>query len=325
MILGTRPGLKDTEGVCSACINHKKKVHIDYQSRQVWLTQYIKQNKTNHEYDCLVAISGGKDSTSIVRYLFENHDVRKALLVNITEEFTHTQTGKNNIDNIMNKFNCDLITFRLNPKELHQSMIKGLVDKLHPLEWLENKIYEIPIQIAKNYGIKLVFYGENSEFEYGSADELSIFHPNSNDDVSIIYMGSIYPYAAHTWYQFASEIGFTDLNVLNEWQRHGQIENYSQVDSIGYNIGVWTKYVKFGFQRVSDMSSRYVRENLLTLEQAHYLNSRMDHLIDPASKRDFCRTIGISEDFFDEMVDLHANKSLVKKNKIGVWQRIDYL
>ena len=325
LILGTRPNLLDFGGVCSACINHKKKEKIDFETRQEWLSNYISKNKSHKLYDCLVAVSGGKDSTTIVRKLFENHGVRKALLVNITEEFTHTETGKNNLNNILQKYDCDLLTFRINPKQLAKTMLEGLTEELHPLKWLEEQIYSIPLEIARNFNIKLVFYGENSEFEYGSSDELEIFHPATDGNLSVIYMGAIYPYAAQEWYQIAKEVGFTDLNVLNEWQRHGQIENYSQVDSIGYNMGVWTKYVKFGFQRVSDMASRFVRDGLLSLDQAHHLISAMDHICDPASKRDFCRTVGITEEYFDEMVDKHANRDIVEKNLSGQWVRKDYL
>ena len=320
-ILATRPNLKQQDGVCSACINHEKKKSIDFQSRQKWLTKYIQENKTNEQYDCLVAVSGGKDSTTIVRKLFENHEVKKILLVNLTEEFTHTKAGIHNLDNIVQKYNCDLITFRINPKELGESMIKGLTEELHPLKWLEEQIYKIPLDIAKNYGIKLVFYGENPEFEYGSNEELEIFHHASTDKLKIIYMGAIYPYSAQEWYKSAQEVGFLDLNHFNEWQRHGQIENYSQIDSIGYNMGVWTKFPKFGFQRVSDMACRFVRDGDLTIEQAKKLISEQDYICDPSSKRDFCRAIGITEDYFDEMVDKHANRDLVEKDINGTWRR----
>ena len=135
-ILGTRPNLKDFNGVCSACINHEKKKLIDFKERQKWLTGYLKENKSNLKYDCLVAVSGGKDSTTIVRKLFENHGVKKILLVNITEEFTHTKTGIQNLNNIVEKFNCDIITFRINPRGLNESIKTGLIEELHPLKWL---------------------------------------------------------------------------------------------------------------------------------------------------------------------------------------------
>lgn len=324
-ILGTRPNLNEVDGLCSACINHEKKKDIDFESRQKWLTEYIKNNKTNEKYDCLVAVSGGKDSTTIVRKLFENHNVNKALLLHVEDEFTKTKAGIQNLNNIVQRYNCDLINYRINPKELKESMYKGLVEDLNPLKWLEEELYKIPLDIARKFNIKLVFYGENPSFEYGSSDTLDIFHPATVDDLKVIYLGAIYPYSAKEWYEFAKEVGFIDLNYFNEWQRQGQLENYSQIDSIGYHMGIWTKFVKFGFQRVSDMACRFVRDGELTKEQALQLIKDQDYICDSTSKRDFCNSISISEEFFDSMVDKHANKNLVIKDVNGIWRRKDLI
>ena len=175
------------------------------------------------------------------------------------------------------------------------------------------------------YNIKLVFYGENAEYEYGGNEELEIFHPASDDNLKLIFLGAIYPYEAHEWYDMAKEVGFKDLNYYNEWQRHGQIENYSQIDSIGYNMGVYTKFVKFGFQRVTDMACRFVRAGLMTKEQALQLIKDKDWMIDPTSKRDFCRTVNITEEYFDEIIDKFANKDIMVKDVNGNWRRKDLL
>ena len=324
-ILHTRPGLKEIDGVCLACINVKTKKDIDFLERQKWLTKYISQNITHSEYDCLVAVSGGKDSTVIVKKLFEYHGVKKALLVHLSDNFTHTETGKKNLENIINKFNCDLFTVHLNPAQLNFNMLKDFEESLNPLKWLEKKIYETPIEIAKNLGIKLVFYGENAGFEYGTSETLEIFHHNSTNEVNIIYMGAIYPYSAVKWFEEAKDVGFKELNVLNEWQRQGQIENYSQIDSIGYHMGIWTKFVKFGFQRVSDIACRMVRDGDLHYDQAQQLIKDKDYICDPASKRDFSQTIGISEEYFDTIVEKHANLMLVGKDINGQWKRHDLI
>lgn len=324
-ILGTRPNLKDKDNVCSACINDEKKKSIDFKSRQEWLTQYIADNKTNEQYDCLVAVSGGKDSTTIVRRLFENHGVKKALLVNITDEFTKTKAGISNLNNIVVKFKCDLITFRICPEELKEHIIEDFTKYLNPLKWIEQRIYQIPLEVAKMYNIKLVFYGENPEFEYGSNETLEIFHEASTEDTKMIFLGAIYPYSIKDWTKSAREVGFIDLDENNEWQRHGQIENATQIDSMGYIMQAWTKFVKFGFQRVTDMASRFVREGMLTYDQAQLLIKENDYICDPAAKRDFCRTIGITEKQFDDTVDKHANKDLVVKDINGVWKRRDLL
>lgn len=66
----TRPGInftKDKEGknICSACINHKNKENIDYKARfkelEALCDKYRRMNG-KFEYDCAIAVSGGKDS-----------------------------------------------------------------------------------------------------------------------------------------------------------------------------------------------------------------------------------------------------------------------
>lgn len=325
MILGTRPNLKDFDGVCTACINAEKKKSIDFKSRQEWLTKYIQDNKTNPDYDCLIGVSGGKDSHMIVKRLFEQHGVEKALLVNVTDEFTHTQAGVHNLNNLTEKFNCDLITFRFNPKTFIESAKFNLENSLNPLKWIEEKVYRLPVEVAKRFGIKLVFFGENPEFEYGSLENLDIFNTLSDDETKVIYLGAIWPYSNEDSLEQAREAGFIDLDYYNEWQRQGYLESYSQIDSIGYMANHWLKFPKFGFQRVSDMACRFVREGILTKEQAEMYIKENDWRLDSAAKRDFCRTLGITEDFFDKCVDKFANRELLIKDINGNWKRRDYL
>jgi diphthamide synthase (EF-2-diphthine--ammonia ligase) len=324
-ILGTRPQLKEKDGVCLSCINDEKKSSINFKERQLWLTDYIKQNITHSDYDCLIAISGGKDSHMIVRRLIENHEIKNPLLVTVTDEFTHTQAGKHNVNNLCVRYDLDHITFRCKPQTFRKNTLRDFDNELHPLKWIEEKIYQIPIDIARKFGIKLVFYGENSAFEYGTDEELEIFHPSSEENLRIIFMGAIYPYSISDSINTAREIGFMDLDDFNEWPRQGNIENYSQIDSIAYIIQLWTKYVKFGFQRVSDIACRFVREGIYTKEEAEYLIKEKDHICDPSAKRDFCQTLGITEAYFDQVVDKHANRSIVEKDICGVWKRKDLL
>lgn len=325
-IMGTRPGSEKYEGkVCKPCLNNEKKKTINFAERQEWLTQYIKDNKGESEWDCLVAVSGGKDSTMIVRRLIENHGVKNPLLVNVTDEFTHTKAGKHNLDNLVKHYNLDLITFRCKPKDFVENTLRDFEETLHPLKWIEEQLYNRPIQIAKQFGIKLVFFGENSAFEYGTADELEIFHPNSTDETKIIFLGAIYPYSTIDSYEVAKKIGFKSLNDFDEWHRQGWIEDYTQLDSIGYIVHLWTKFIKFGFARASDMACRFVREGVLTKEQALQYIKDCDYICDPKARHDFCKTLGITEEHFNEVIDKFANKELLVKDCNGTWRRKDLL
>ena len=325
--LGCRPGLKEVDGVCSACINSEKKKKINFKERQEWLTKYIKENKGDSEYDALVAVSGGKDSHMIVKRLINNHGIKNPLLVTTLDEFTQTKAGAHNLKNIADYFDIDHIYFRYKPKTCRKETLDGFVNELNPLKLLDDRMVAgngIPATIARKFNIKLVFYGE-SNFEYGSLDELDIFHPLSDDKVKYIFMGAIYPYSIKDSLKEARSVGFKDLDDFNEWNRQGTVENYTQIDSIAYLTHQWCKFVKFGAQRTADIACRMVREGDLTKEEAEIFIRERDFVCDPMAKRDFCKTLNITEQYFDEIVDKHANKNVVKKDKDGVWKRKDLI
>ena len=321
--LGARPNSKEIDGVCYPCINSERKKLINFKERQEWLTKFIQENKGNGKYDCMVAVSGGKDSHAIVKRLIENHGVENPLLVTVLDCFTPTKAGEHNLKNIGEYFDLDHITFKAKPKTWKATVKKEFEEEMHPLKKHEEDIYQIPLDIARCYGIKIAFYGENPFFEYGSSEELEIFHPNSADDLKLIFMGAIYPYSIKDSLEQAKIVGFKDLDDTNEWNRHGNIDNYSQIDSIAYVISIWTKLVKFGFQRVTDLACRHVRTGDLTKEQAELLIKENDHIIDPVAKQDFCNTLGITGEHFDKMLDKHANLKWVAKDTLGQWKRKD--
>lgn len=321
-ILGTRPGLLEEDGVCLACINNDKKKDIDFKSRQNWLTEKIRINANDNDwYDCVIAVSGGKDSHTITRRLIENHGIRRPLLVNITDEFTHTKAGLYNIKNLVTRYDTDLYTIRYQPMLFKNTTRIDFFNELHPLKWIEERLYAGPIDTAENLSIPLVFFGENSAFEYGTSPELTIQHPY-NGRAEVIYMGAIYPYSITDSLKTAREIGFKDLDDFNEWPREGSIEQYTQIDSVAYIMQLWTKYPKFGFQRVSDIACRLVREGVYTRDEAMDLIREHDYKCDPAAKKDFCDTVGITAYEFDEAVDRHANTDIVRKESDGMWHRI---
>lgn len=326
-VLGTRPGLKDKDGVCLACANYHRKEKIDWKKRQEWLTQFIQEHKNpNAPWECVVGVSGGKDSCAIVKRLIEHHGVKKILLVHVCDEFTQSKAGQYNLDNLVRTYGLDLINFRCDPKTFVEETKKSFFEELHPLKWIEQQLYAKPLEIAKAFNVPLVFMGENSAFEYGESEECEIFHPASNDDFKVIFMGSIWPYSNLDSLEQAKEIGFKTLEDFpDDWQRQGSADSFTQIDSKGYMMQHWTKFIKFGFQRVSDMACRLVREGLLTKEQAEQMIRDSDWICDPLAKKDFCRTIGITEKEFDETVDRFANTDLLVKDANGHWRRKDLL
>lgn len=319
-ILGTRPGLQDKDGVCLACINYEKSKGFDWDERQKELVRVCEEAKAKKApYDCVVAVSGGKDSTVIVAKLVERYGM-KPLLVTVTDEFTHTKAGAHNCENIARRFNLDHIIWRCEPITFREEARKDFENELHPLKWIEEKIYSVPVSVAKSFGIPLVFFGENSAFQYGTSPILNYLHPLSDGKTEVYYFFAFHPYSELGNKAEAKKYGYITLDETGEWYRQGHIENYTQQDSVAYVIQLWTKFVKFGFQRVSDIACRYVRSGDLTKEQALSYIKERDWQCDPAAKADFCRTIGITGKHFDEVVDRHANRDLVEKDVNNQWK-----
>ena len=245
------------------------------------------------------------------------------MLINVTDEFTHSEAGAYNLKHLAEVYDLDTITLRCQPETFKGETRKDFLETLHPLKWIETQLYKMPLQIAKSLGIDLVFYGENSDFEYGGSETLDVFHPLSDDETKLIFMGAIYPYSNWDSYEVARKIGFKDLEDFHEWYRQGSVDSFCQIDSVGYMVHHWCKFVKFGFQRVSDMACRFVREGKLTRDQALELIRDKDYQLDPYAKWDFCRCIGITEEEFDVTVDKFANTDLLVKDASGQWRRKD--
>ena len=290
------------------------------------MTQYIQENKGRGSYDCAIGVSGGKDSYMIVKRLMQNHGVKNPLLITSLDEFEQTQAGKYNLKHIAEYFDVDHITFRNKPITAKKEMLECFENELNALKAVDDRIVGIngiPAQIAKSFGIKILFYGETN-YEYGSEETLEIFHKSSTDELKYIFMGAIYPYSISDSLAEARSVGFKDLDDFNEWNRY-TVENYTQMDSYGYSANQWCKYVKFGAQRVADIACRLVREGSLTREQALTYIRERDFILDIMAKRDMCKVLGITEKYFDDIVDRHANKDIVEKDVDGVWKRKDII
>jgi tRNA(Ile)-lysidine synthase TilS/MesJ len=61
----TRPGSQFKDGVCGACRNYKVRSGVDWEHRERELDELLSRFKGNKGYDCLIAVSGGKDSYRI--------------------------------------------------------------------------------------------------------------------------------------------------------------------------------------------------------------------------------------------------------------------
>jgi hypothetical protein len=97
----------DEDGVCNFCNNSEQIVYLGAEKLKQDLIDYINKNGS---YDCLVPVSGGKDSTFVLYFLSKQLNM-KVLAYNYDNCLTHPQ-AQNNVQRITNSLGVDLVTIR---------------------------------------------------------------------------------------------------------------------------------------------------------------------------------------------------------------------
>lgn len=336
----TLPGIEFHNGsVCPACIRYEERRSIDWKPRRDYLKHLCDEYRRNDgTYDCIIPVSGGKDSffqAHIMKHEYNMHP----LLVCVTDPFAHTPEGAFNYEQIARAFECDTITARLDPVRIAKSSLQTLIT-LGSTNWeIDKAIYAWPLQIAIQQGIKLVVYGENVSWEYGgpnakdtysaneqiknnvvSADGNDIV-PNSNANflryptkkefeeskIQAIYLSWFFPWNDFTNVSHAECFGFKRLRSM---KREGYIDDYAQIDSIGYLFNYYLKFMKYGIGRIVDIGSRWVRYGNMNKEvladQIRINEGKFDMVI----AADYCSMIGREWDSIKPFVSKWWNREI---------------
>ena len=159
----TRPDTDFVNGVCSACLFHDEQKSIDWSVREADLIALLERQKPNGSgYDCIVASSGGKDSTAQALDLI-SMGVRPLLVTATTCMLT--DIGHFNIQNLARYAS----TIEVTPNQDVRARLNYLgLTLVGDISWPEHvAIFTTPLRMAVSLGIPLVFYGENPQAAYG--------------------------------------------------------------------------------------------------------------------------------------------------------------
>jgi N-acetyl sugar amidotransferase len=299
----TKPDLFFENGVCNACINFKKRENINWQKRkEEFINLFEKYKSTDAKnWDCIVPVSGGKDST---------YQVYKILQLGynplcVTVSTCHlSDIGRANIENLKN-MGVDLIEFTTNRKIRRQLNNIGL-ETVGDISWPEHlSIFTIPVAIAVKFNIKLIIWGENSQNEYGGPassttnnildrswlenfggliglresdivllsennikeNELIPFKYPSDADIQRVgvtglFLGYYFPWSGIGNAIISESIGFKTFDKFVE----GSACDYENLDNYHTGIHDYFKYLKFGFGRATDIVNNLIRRNILSRE-----------------------------------------------------------
>lgn len=162
----TKPDLSiDDEGVCDACRSAEVKEETDWEARRAELVEILERyrSKDSTNYDCVIPVSGGKDSTFQVMTVLELG--YRPLLVTWSA-CSYTDIGRKNIE-AMQRLGADHIQFTPNPK-VYRAMFTEAFKRVGDGCWpCHVGIFSYPVRVAVNYRVPLLIYGENPQLEYG--------------------------------------------------------------------------------------------------------------------------------------------------------------
>src|SRR6185437_12465156 len=161
-----KPDLQfDAEGVCNACRNFENRAAVDWTARRHELDTVLDRyrSKDGAYWDCVIPVSGGKDSTyQVVRMLQLGMN---PLCVTATT-CDLSEIGRENIESLK-RLGVDHVTFSPNPIVRRKLNRIGLTE-VGDVSWPEHVgIFTIPVRAAVQYRVPLLIWGENSQNEYG--------------------------------------------------------------------------------------------------------------------------------------------------------------
>jgi len=354
----------DDNGVCSGCNynDSRKDDDVDWIEREQAFQEILDEAKDmakerGNAHDCIVPISGGKDSHYQVWLLKEKYGMNP-LLVSFNHGF-NTPSGLRNLRNLTEKSGCDLITYTAG-KDSVKKISRYMVEKVGDITWHYHAgIRTLPFKVAVEKNIPLIVWGEHGfaeltglvslkdfvEFTKWTRKEHDMRGIEAEDLVGNngITAADIEPYIFPTDDQI-SETEVRGIYVSNffKWnaEEHARLMKkvwdfgyityarersfnlHSKIEDHANDVHDYMKFLKFGYGRGTDDASMEIRHGRITREDGITLVKKYDP-VEPSSLEFYCNFLGITikefYDFIEPMRDLDA----WKKNDRGDWELID--
>lgn len=354
----TRPNLEiGDDGVCSSCRAHRARpraVNNAAAARFAELAAGIRA--LGRDYDCVIPVSGGKDSTWQVITCLEYG--LKPLAVTWRTP-ARTELGARNLQNLIS-LGVDHIDFSVNPRVERAFMRKAFEKAGSCAIPMHLAIYNIPLTVALKFDVPLVVWGENSAREYGGRvedadlirldrawlskfgvsqgttaedwvdDELSLrdLSPYRGPDanafvkagIQAVFLGDYFSWDPQTTYQAAKMRGF----VADEAGPRTGYYEFADIDDDFISIHHWMKWYKFGFTRLFDNLSLEIRNERLVRDEAIAIAVAAGEQRPERDIRLFCDYVSMSADRFQAAAESFRNRNIWRIDD-GTWMIDEFL
>ncbi len=346
----TKPDLFiDDDGVCNACRSFESRTHVDWTDRRSQLGDIFERyrSKDGSNYDCIVPVSGGKDSTFQVLRLLELG--ANPLCVTATTD-SLSDIGRRNIENLK-KRGVDYIEVTTNPV-VRRNVNRLALTEVGDISWPEHvTIFTIPVRLAVQLNIPLIVWGENPQHEYGGPagaaegstltrrwleefggllglrvsdligqegierrNLIQYTYPTDEELERVGVTGLFLGYYL-AWDGYGNAL-YAQAHGLETYHKpvEGSLVNYENLDNHQTGIHDYFKFIKYAFGRATDLACMHVRRGRLSREDAVRLVTEHDGKFPweylGKSIEDILGEIDMSLEEFVRVCDRFTNKRL---------------
>jgi N-acetyl sugar amidotransferase len=307
----SKPDLRFEDGVCNACHNFRGRSGIDWEVRSRDLESILARYRRSDggHWDCIVPVSGGKDSTYQVLRMLQLEMNPLAVTATTCDQ---SEIGRKNIENLK-RLGVDHVQFSPNPLVRAKLNRIGLT-QVGDISWPEHVgIFTIPVRASVQFNVPLIVWGENSQNEYGgpaAATEsrcldrrwleefggllglrvsdlvgleglearhlIPYTYPTDEQlqgtGTTGLFLGYFLPWDGYVNALVAQGHGFSTVDRVVE----GSIVTYENLDNHQTGIHDYFKFLKFGFGRATDIACLHIRRGRLSREDGLALVKRHD-------------------------------------------------
>lgn len=355
----------DEDGVCSSCRVFEK---FEKLSKKFWkkrkerfeqiVEETLKKRKGRlSNYDCIIPVSGGKDSYYQTHVIAKQYGL-KPLLVTYHGN-NYLPEGDYNRDRMRHVFDADHLVF--GPSiEVLKKLNRICFKKMGDMNWQNHcGIWTYPMQMAVKMDVPLVIWGEviwdiSGMFEPDDFVEFSnrVRHEHGIrgfewydmlDDPEDKLTEQDLLWAKYPTDEEIVKVGVRGLFIGNffKWDpnAHSRLmkkkykwkqsekpfeRTYRRMSNLDdrYENGIhdYLKYIKFGYGRASDHASKDIRTGYLTRRQGINRVKKYDSVI-PSDLYYWLKYVGMSERKFWKIANSFRDPRVWRKNSKGKWEK----
>ena len=359
----------DERGICSGCRTFEQRYspEVDWKSKEHEFKNILelykeKARKNGSPYDCIIPVSGGKDS-HYQAYLITQVYKMNPLFVAYNHGY-NTKISMRNLTNLVKKFGCDLLRYTTNPKTA-KKLSKFMLKKVGDITWHYHAgIMTFPIQTAVRYKTPLIIWGEHGigflfgmhnledkvEFtkkhrqehlmrgfepedilddpenkEITRTDLAPFFYP-TDEEIESVGVRGIYVSNYYPWNQHENAKMMIEKFGFETYQNRQTTFNlYEKVDDFFQDTHNYLKYLKFGYGRCTDHASLEIRHQRMSREEGIEMIKKYEYKVKPKNLDIFLKFADLTEKEFLQSIAHLRDPDIWGKDSNGNWEPKDWI